>query len=57
MAKAVKLKRRGELAPGVRGERIIYLNGGSQVVINDKKWTTRQPLLRLMSEVPLARSA
>ena len=30
---------------------------GSQVVINDKKWTTRQPLLRLMSEVPLAKSA
>jgi len=30
---------------------------GSQVVINDKKWTTRQPLLRLASEVPLAKSA
>src|SRR4051812_27318743 len=30
---------------------------GSQVVINDKKWTTRQPLLRLESAVPLAKSA
>src|SRR6267378_1581123 len=30
---------------------------GTQVVINDKKWTTRQPLLRLASEVPLAKSA
>lgn len=30
---------------------------GQQVVINDKKWTTRQPLLRLQAEVPLARSA
>jgi flagellar assembly factor FliW len=30
---------------------------GSQVVINDKKWTTRQPLLRLQSDVPLAKSA
>ena len=30
---------------------------GSQVVINDKKWTTRQPLLRLASEAPLAKSA
>ena len=30
---------------------------GSQVVINDKKWTTRQPLLRLASEMPLAKSA
>lgn len=30
---------------------------GHQVVLNDKKWTTRQPLLRLQAEVPLARSA
>jgi flagellar assembly factor FliW len=30
---------------------------GQQVVINDKKWTTRQPLLRLQAEVALARSA
>jgi flagellar assembly factor FliW len=30
---------------------------GQQVVINDKKWTTRQPLLRLQAEVPLAKSA
>ncbi len=28
-----------------------------QVVINDKKWTTRQPLLRLQAEVALAKSA
>ena len=30
---------------------------GQQIVINDKKWTTRQPLLRLQTEVPLAKSA
>jgi len=30
---------------------------GNQIVINDKKWTTRQPLLRLQAEVPLAKSA
>ena len=30
---------------------------GQQIVLNDKKWTTRQPLLRLQSEVPLAKSA
>ncbi len=28
-----------------------------QVVLTEKKWTTRQPLLRLSSEVPLAKSA
>jgi flagellar assembly factor FliW len=28
-----------------------------QVVLNDKRWTTRQPLLRLQAEVPLAKSA
>jgi flagellar assembly factor FliW len=28
-----------------------------QVVLTDKKWTTRQPLLRLQSEIPLAKSA
>jgi len=28
-----------------------------QVVLTEKKWTTRQPLLRLRSEVPLAKSA
>ena len=30
---------------------------GQQIVLNDKKWTTRQPLLRLQAEVPLAKSA
>jgi flagellar assembly factor FliW len=30
---------------------------GNQIVINDKKWTTRQPLLRLQADVPLAKSA
>ena len=30
---------------------------GQQVVLNDKKWTTRQPLLRLQAEVQLAKSA
>ena len=30
---------------------------GQQIVLNEKKWTTRQPLLRLQAEVPLARSA
>jgi flagellar assembly factor FliW len=31
---------------------------GTQVVLTDKKWTTRQPLLRLQPEtVPLAKSA
>ena len=28
-----------------------------QVVLTEKKWMTRQPLLRLQSEVPLAKSA
>jgi flagellar assembly factor FliW len=30
---------------------------GQQVVLTEKKWTTRQPLLRLQSEMPLAKSA
>ena len=30
---------------------------GQQIVLNDKKWTTRQPLLRLQAEVQLAKSA
>ena len=30
---------------------------GQQVVLTEKKWTTRQPLLRLGAEVPLAKSA
>ncbi len=30
---------------------------GTQVVLTEKKWTTRQPLIRLQSEVPLAKSA
>lgn len=29
----------------------------TQVVLTEKKWTTRQPLLKLQSEVPLAKSA
>ena len=29
----------------------------SQVVLTEKKWTTRQPLLKLQADVPLARSA
>jgi len=28
-----------------------------QIVLTEKKWTTRQPLLRLASELPLAKSA
>lgn len=28
-----------------------------QIVLTEKKWTTRQPLLRLQAEVPLAKSA
>jgi flagellar assembly factor FliW len=28
-----------------------------QVVLTEKKWTTRQPLMKLNQEVPLARSA
>ena len=28
-----------------------------QVVLTEKKWTTRQPLLRLAAELPLAKSA
>jgi len=28
-----------------------------QVVLTEKKWTTRQPLLKLQAEVPLAKSA
>jgi flagellar assembly factor FliW len=30
---------------------------GQQVVLTEKKWTTRQPLLRLAAQVPLAKSA
>ena len=30
---------------------------GQQVVLTDKKWTTRQPLMRLGAQVPLAKSA
>ena len=30
---------------------------GTQVVLTEKKWTTRQPLIKLQSEVPLAKSA
>jgi flagellar assembly factor FliW len=30
---------------------------GTQVVLTEKKWTTRQPLMRLQAEVPLAKSA
>jgi flagellar assembly factor FliW len=30
---------------------------GEQIVLNDKQWTTRQPLLRLGAEVALAKSA
>lgn len=30
---------------------------GAQVVLTEKKWTTRQPLIRLHSEIPLAKSA
>jgi len=30
---------------------------GSQVVLTEKKWTTRQPLIKLQTEIPLARSA
>ena len=29
----------------------------TQVVLTEKKWTTRQPLLKLAAEVPLAKSA
>jgi flagellar assembly factor FliW len=29
----------------------------SQVVLTEKKWTTRQPLIKLQTEVPLAKSA
>jgi len=30
---------------------------GSQVVLTEKKWTTRQPLIRLQADMPLAKSA
>jgi flagellar assembly factor FliW len=29
----------------------------TQIVLTEKKWTTRQPLLKLQAEVPLAKSA
>jgi flagellar assembly factor FliW len=39
----------------------IVVNAASrlaqQIVLTEKKWTTRQPLLRLQAEVPLAKSA
>lgn len=28
-----------------------------QIVLTDKKWTTRQPLMKLQAEIPLAKSA
>jgi flagellar assembly factor FliW len=30
---------------------------GQQIVLTEKKWTTRQPLLKLEAELPLAKSA
>jgi flagellar assembly factor FliW len=30
---------------------------GQQIVLTEKKWTTRQPLIKLQAEVPLAKSA
>ena len=30
---------------------------GQQVVLTEKKWSTRQPLMKLQSDVPLAKSA
>ena len=30
---------------------------GQQVVLNEKRWTTRQPLLKLQAEMPMAKSA
>jgi flagellar assembly factor FliW len=30
---------------------------GEQIVLQERKWTTRQPLLRLQVEMPLAKSA
>jgi flagellar assembly factor FliW len=30
---------------------------GEQIVLQERKWTTRQPLLRLQMEMPLAKSA
>lgn len=42
----------GPLVINVRNRR------GAQIVLTDKKWTTRQPLLRLQPEVvPMAKSA
>jgi flagellar assembly factor FliW len=39
----------------------IVINGANrqaqQIVLTEKKWTTRQPLLQLRSELPLAKSA
>jgi flagellar assembly factor FliW len=39
----------------------IIINGANrqaqQIVLTEKKWTTRQPLLQLRSDVPLAKSA
>jgi flagellar assembly factor FliW len=29
----------------------------TQVVLTEKKWTTRQPLLKLEAQMPLAKSA
>jgi len=41
----------GPLVVNVRNKR------GTQVVLTDKRWTTRQPLLRLAADQPLAKSA
>lgn len=35
----------------------IANNIGEQIVLQERKWTTRQPLLRLAVEMPLAKSA
>jgi flagellar assembly factor FliW len=35
----------------------IQTRKAMQVVLTEKKWTTRQPLMKLQVEVPLAKSA
>jgi flagellar assembly factor FliW len=47
------------LTGNLLGPLVVNANNrlASQVVLTEKKWTTRQPLLKLQSQVPLAKSA
>jgi len=47
------------LTGSLRGPLVVNAQNrlAQQVVLTEKKWTTRQPLLKLQAELPLAKSA